>query len=715
MVMKIFKLFLSAAMVVSLAAGCARELEPAHAELDKSVSYIATLDETPTKTVLDYEKKLSLWTGDEYISVLNGQENYTFMSTSQEPSATATFFLADDKEYIPSEVVAMYPCRAEYSLDKESMTVSGVYVPTSQIMDSETYDVNASILMAYAGGSELKFKNAMSLIRFKVKDSGVYRVTLKSNGGEAMTGNYNLEWNGGSPRFAVAEAVDSVNLYTNGDFVPGKYYYAAVVPGSYSQGFTVSMNTGGESRVISEAKTLERNTIYDLGELALPTGNSWGIAGTMNNWGEIPDFEFVEEDGVLVYKNLPISIMDRFKFRADNEWVNERSFGGVVSAGNVYVFEDGVRGDMFLWEPAVYNVYLAKNLESCKFVKVGDLDGKPAPKNWGVVGTMTGWGSSAPDYTMTTEGNIYVARNVPIRASDLFKFRVDSAWDYDLGLLVAEGVEPAPVASMYPAPLAVGGHNILVAESGIYDIFLSCYEDGFRIMKVGDLEDEPQPDPTPDPTPDPATTTVYFKPASSWKTGEVTFAAWLWSTGEGAWYDMTDSDSDEIYEVTFPTELNMIIFASMSGTNDWNNKKQQTSDLSVPTDAKNVYVAYANEWMTLADAKAFQEPAPDPDKSSWYLVGSFNGWNPASADYQMSLTNDGWHVFENLTLSSASEVKFAEGGWGVNRGGAWVGIDEPMSLSQDGANINVPAGTYDVYMNKELNKAYFCTSGSKPY
>lgn len=51
----------------------------------------------------------------------------------------------------------------------------------------------------------------------------------------------------------------------------------------------------------------------------------------------------------------------------------------------------------------------------------------------------------------------------------------------------------------------------------------------------------------------------------------------------------------------------------------------------------------------------------------------------------------------------------------MNRGGAWAGIDKPMSLSQGGANINVPAGTYDVYMNKELNKAYFCTSGSKPY
>ena len=703
MTMKIFKLFLSAAVMVSLAAGCARELEPAHAELNKSVSYTATLDETPTKTVLDYEKKLSLWTGDEYISVLNGQENYTFMSTSQEPSVTATFFLAEEKDYIPSDVVAMYPCRAEYALDKESMTVSGVYVPTSQKMNPETYDVNASILMAYAEGNELKFKNAMTLLRFKVKDSGVYSVTIKSNGGEGLTGGYDLKWNDGSPLFAPVEAVDSVNLCVNGDFEPGKYYYAAVVPGNYPQGFTVTMNTGGESRVISDAKTLERNTIYDLGEFALPAAVSWGITGTMNAWGDLQKDYILEEEGEwLVYQNLPISIMDCFKFRADNEWVSERSFGGILSADE-YVFAEGERGNMYIWEPGLYDIYLAKNLESFKFEKVGDLENKPEAKNWGVVGTMTGWGN---DYVMTAEGNIYVARNIPIRATDEFKFRVDGAWDYNLGSpQLIEGEVSLPVTSVYPAYLAVGGRNITVAESGLYDIFLSCYEDGFRIIKVDDLEEE-EPQPDPDPVPGESIYGIVGT-LNGWDAPDVNMG----DAGDGMYVAKNvvfDKDENK-FKIRANEEWNDEANFGLKAAGPIEKDKGYpvissggSGDMTIASGTYDIWFDLTNMMVyAMTPGKHPKDAGTEmPKYGEWiYVPGNHQGWSPDKAPALRSENKDGVYTgFVNFN----GDFKFTHArDWnnGEYNKDHFETYPEGFSKSNDGTNITAPAKYCYVVVN----------------
>ena len=104
-------------------------------------------------------------------------------------------------------------------------------------------------------------------------------------------------------------------------------------------------------------------------------------------------------------------------------------------------------------------------------------------------------------------------------------------------------------------------------------------------------------------------TTVYLKPSSGWQVNNATFAAWIWATGEdGAWYDMSDDNSDGVYEVTFPKSLDNIIFASMNGANDWNNKVAQTDDLKVPTDNKNAYIVYSSTWDTFDNAKAYKEP-----------------------------------------------------------------------------------------------------------
>lgn len=107
------------------------------------------------------------------------------------------------------------------------------------------------------------------------------------------------------------------------------------------------------------------------------------------------------------------------------------------------------------------------------------------------------------------------------------------------------------------------------------------------------------------------------------------------------------------------------------------------------------------------------EPEPEPTPvSGWGLIGAFNGW---AGD--LALTSDGtYYAVKSVELEG--ELKFRkDGDWAVNFGyaeGAAFEANAEIALAQDGANIVVPAGTYDVYLDDANAKAWFITDGSYP-
>ena len=96
----------------------------------------------------------------------------------------------------------------------------------------------------------------------------------------------------------------------------------------------------------------------------------------------------------------------------------------------------------------------------------------------------------------------------------------------------------------------------------------------------------------------------------------------------------------------------------------------------------------------------------------WYLVGNFNGWKPADNAYKMS-DEDGWYVFKNFKADGQGVKFVADSSWSKNRGGTFK-ANQAISVSQNGADMMVTAGTYDVYLNADASKAYFMTPGTKP-
>ncbi len=103
---------------------------------------------------------------------------------------------------------------------------------------------------------------------------------------------------------------------------------------------------------------------------------------------------------------------------------------------------------------------------------------------------------------------------------------------------------------------------------------------------------------------------------------------------------------------------------------------------------------------------------PEPSHT-WYLVGEFNNWVTADEAYKLTETGN-YHVFKGLTLSDYTALKFNVGSWDVNRGGYFTEVNAGFEAFQDGPDIVVPAGTYDVYMSLDASVVYFMEAGKAP-
>ena len=153
------------------------------------------------------------------------------------------------------------------------------------------------------------------------------------------------------------------------------------------------------------------------------------------------------------------------------------------------------------------------------------------------------------------------------------------------------------------------------------------------------------------------TTSVSMLPSSAWTKMGGRYAAYCWGTNAAAvWYDMADSDGDGIYEVELPAIFDNVIFCSMTASsteNNWDNKQAQTSDLTMPSTDKNCYIIHKAEWATVAEAKAYEEPAV-VEGNQLYLKPNAN-WKQSNARFAV-YTWDGGDQWFDLTDSDADGI-----------------------------------------------------------
>ena len=615
--------FMFAAVAAFAAASCAQELDN-QVPAGETVTFEASVDGAETKAVLD--GKVSKWEKGDKITIHNGTKGFEFATTDE--GVKANFSYTGD-DFSGDKFIAVYPA-GNYTADVEAKTVKA-NIPTYQPSRDNSFSVGSVPSVAYTENQSLAFKNAAALLKFTVKGNNVKGLVFFGNNGEAVSGDVMVSLNEDN---TVKSVVAQETTITENDvtetklitwakvwaqtadycFVEGTTYYLSVVPQKFEKGFGVELEIDGVG--LKKVKNLETeydlkpNTILNLGELEYKAPSvenlNWGIVGTLTNWSS--NIAMAVEGEWYVAKNITITTDDGFKFRNGDSWADKDLLtynAGKAEDGVEYLLTGGAgeNNEIKVAASAVYDVYLALNLNKFKVVKVGDIEveepsDEPVASDWGVVGDLTGWGDTGvKDITMYSYKGMYVAYNVKFTAAGSFKIRKGGAWNdaANYGLETSGDVEPG----YYYKVIASGGSGNIKVKAGTYDI----------------------------------------------------------------WFDLTN---------------------------------------------KRVYVLDPG-----TDPATVTQGTPSAP-SNWNLVGSFNGWNPGDKTYAMTAQGD-YFVYKGFTCTSTVEMKFAPGSWGGDKGAtSSSNVVKDKKYSTGGTNIKVPAGTYDIYLKKDLKNYWFMTPGKVP-
>ena len=480
---------------------------------------------------------------------------------------------------------------------------------------------------------------------------------------------------------------------------------------------------------------------------AAPELSTWALIGDFNSWGS--DYPMFIEGEYHVAKGFVVATEGGMKFRKDAMWNYKDDNGNEIQTNLGGTFAVNAELDLVgngsnLTVPAgTYDVYLkvAEDGQSGKAYFM--TDGKtpsdagaapePAPEPepdptavWGVVGTITNWVDNS-DINMVEEGDWLVAKGVALTTADEFKFRTNGKWGTER---TATTTDPVAINTEYEA--AAGSGNIKVAVDGTFDLYLAKTLDKFYVMTAGLT-----PGQTPGEEPKPEEP-EFEGVASEWgivgdvnnwgKTPGVTDVVMYTTPTEGLFVAKNAEMPDGAFKIRANNEWND---AANYGTETAGNVAVDhvynvissggscnmtlaagTYDIWFDLNAKKVYIMTPGKDISAAVAGTPEAPKP-VEGEPWYLVGNFNGWKPADANYQM--TFDGtWYVFKNFAADGKGMKFVGDANYSRERVGTFTSANTAISVSKSSGNMFPTAGTYDVYLNADASKAYFMTPGTTP-
>lgn len=214
-----------------------------------------------TKTVLDDDYTTVLWMPHETISVFGGGEMAKFTSDNTEKAAVVNFS-GKLKDGGNTTLYGLYP------YDKDATIKSGVIttsLPDTQEAKAGSFDDKLFIAVAKTDDRDLGFNNVCSGFRFMLDRSDIQTVSLLSNGGEPLAGEFSvgIDRDGKPTVKSVAEGVSEITLSAPGGkaFAAGVWYYIVTLPTNLEKGYTVLFEGDGVQGCVrsSEAIALNRN------------------------------------------------------------------------------------------------------------------------------------------------------------------------------------------------------------------------------------------------------------------------------------------------------------------------------------------------------------------------------------------------------------------------------------------------------------------------
>ena len=177
----------------------------------------------------------------------------------------------------------------------------------------------------------------------------------------------------------------------------------------------------------------------------------------------------------------------------------------------------------------------------------------------------------------------------PNGASWNFKIKIDGIWYGAENLVISES--GTYILSDDYADAGQRNCAIQTSVSGCYDI---SYKPGDNAGEIKLTVIYPEP------------TYLYLKPNSNWEQANARFAAYFFGNGN-TWVDMTDVGCNrDYYRCEMPVGYPNVIFCRMDPSkaeNNWDNKWNQTANLTIPTDGKNLFTVPSSSWNDATDTQ----------------------------------------------------------------------------------------------------------------
>ena len=413
--------------------------------------------------------------------------------------------------------------------------------------------------------------------------------------------------------------------------------------------------------------------IIDNYEVILPSGDpyarytqksDWGLIGSFNDWGG--DYEMWTNGTLHVAKAVSLEAGAEVKFRKDASWdVNFGYADGISSYVLGEEFKLGQGGaNIVIDEAGVYDFILDPENATAKIIKSVAPQEDPyaaytETSPWSVIGSFNSWGG---DVEMVTNGTLHVCKNITLAAGDEFKFRKDASWDVNFGY--AEGVSSYTLDEEFA--LGPGGGNIVIAESGAYDLILDPENATAKIIKTQAV--------TVDPYASYTETSPWSVIGSfnSWS-GDVEMvtngtlhvckaialnAGEEWKFRKDAGWDVNFGYAEGVDTYTLGEEFEV-------GQDGANIKVLEDGVYDFILDPENATAKVIKSIAT----DAGEVPQPKPKPKAWSVIGTLedSGWQK---DYDLSNVNGDVWTIKNLFVRDKDEFKIrADHEWGTSYGG----------------------------------------------
>ena len=477
---------------------------------------------------------------------------------------------------------------------------------------------------------------------------------------------------------------------------------------------------------------------------AAPEASEWGIVGQVNGWAapDITMYKTATEGLFVAYK---VEMPDGgFKIRANGEWNDAANYGlaaaGPVEVDHVYdLICSGGSGDMTLvagtydiWfdltNTKVYIMTPGKPISEAVGGEVVTPEPEPEPDptelTWYLVGNFNGWTVADAAYTMTKEAEWFVFKGF-VADGDGFKFNAGS-WDINRG--ATGDVEPFELSANTEYEIVANGKNFSIA-AGTYDVYMSLDAAKVYVMAEGLTPGQtPGEEPKPEEPEFEAVQSIYgvIGVNNDWNNDimmyttptenlfvarDVNFTAdgGFKVRKAGAWDDTANFGLENGKAAVVVDHVYNVITSGGSG-----DLLVTAGTYDIWFDLQNMKIYVMTPGKDISEAKAGEGVVPEPVVGDpWYLVGNFNGWKPADANYQM--TFDGtWYVFKNFTADGQGMKFVGDSNWSRERVGTFTSANTAISVAKGSGDMYPTAGTYDVYLNADASKAYFMTPGTTP-